>query len=83
MSHNTFGQMFRVTTFGESHGPAIGCVVDGCPPGLALDRSDIQVSRQAPASPTSRRSAASQTVRVLSGVFADDGRQVTTGTPIG
>ena len=42
MSHNTFGHLFRVTTFGESHGPAIGCVVDGCPPLLALDEADIQ-----------------------------------------
>ena len=42
MSHNTFGHLFRVTTFGESHGPAIGCVVDGCPPGIALTEADIQ-----------------------------------------
>ena len=43
MSHNTFGHLFRFTTFGESHGPAIGCVVDGCPPGIALSEADIQV----------------------------------------
>ena len=43
MSHNTFGHLFRVTTWGESHGPAIGCVVDGCPPGLALAAGDIQL----------------------------------------
>ncbi len=42
MSHNTFGHLFRVTTFGESHGPAIGCVVDGCPPRIALTEADIQ-----------------------------------------
>ena len=43
MSHNTFGHLFRMTTWGESHGPAIGCVVDGCPPGVALTEADIQV----------------------------------------
>ena len=43
MSHNSFGHLFRFTTFGESHGPAIGCVVDGCPPGIALSEVDIQV----------------------------------------
>ena len=42
MSFNTFGHLFRVTTFGESHGPALGCVVDGCPPGIALTEADIQ-----------------------------------------
>jgi chorismate synthase len=42
MSHNTFGHLFRVTTWGESHGPALGCVVDGCPPGLQLTEADIQ-----------------------------------------
>ena len=42
MSHNTFGHLFRVTTWGESHGPAIGCVVDGCPPGIPLTEADIQ-----------------------------------------
>jgi len=42
MSHNTFGHLFRVTTWGESHGPAIGCVVDGCPPGMELSAADIQ-----------------------------------------
>ena len=50
MSHNTFGHLFRVTTFGESHGPAIGCVVDGCPPGIPLTEADIQhLSRRAAA----------------------------------
>ena len=42
MSHNTFGHLFRVTTWGESHGPALGCVVDGCPPGIALTEADVQ-----------------------------------------
>ena len=42
MSYNSFGHLFRITTFGESHGPAIGCVVDGCPPGIALTEADIQ-----------------------------------------
>ena len=48
MSHNTFGHLFRVTTFGESHGPAIGCVVDGCPPGIALTEADIQADLDKP-----------------------------------
>ena len=43
MSHNTFGHLFRLTTFGESHGPAIGCVIDGCPPGLEIEASEIRV----------------------------------------
>ncbi len=86
MSHNTFGHLFRVTTWGESHGPAIGCVVDGCPPGIPLTNEDIQVflDKRRPAQSrftTQRREP--DTVRILSGVFADDaGKQVTTGTPI-
>ena len=81
MSGNTFGTLFCVTSFGESHGPAIGCVVDGCPPGLALDVADIQreLDRRKPG--TSRHVTQrheSDTVEILSGVF--DGR--TTGTPI-
>jgi chorismate synthase len=81
MSHNTFGHLFRVTTFGESHGPAIGCVVDGCPPGLAIDEAIIQadLDRRRPGTSafvTQRREP--DQVRILSGVF--DGR--TTGTPI-
>jgi chorismate synthase len=86
MSHNTFGHMFRVTTWGESHGSAIGCVVDGCPPGIPLTVEDIQVflDKRRPAQSrftTQRREP--DTVRLLSGVFADDaGKQVTTGTPI-
>jgi len=78
---NTFGQLFTVTTFGESHGPAIGCVVDGCPPGLALSEADIQhdLDRRRPG--TSRHVTQRQEpdrVEILSGVF--EGR--TTGTPI-
>src|ERR671939_1699868 len=86
MSHNTFGHLFRVTTFGESHGPALGCVVDGCPPLIPLEAADIQaeLDRRRPGQSrftTQRREP--DAVRILSGVFADDaGRQVTTGTPI-
>jgi len=81
MSGNTTGQLFRVTSFGESHGPAIGCVVDGCPPGLALCEADIQrdLDRRRPGTSrhvTQRREP--DAVEILSGVF--DGR--TTGTPI-
>ena len=87
MSHNTFGHLFRVTTWGESHGPALGCVVDGCPPGLKLTEAEIQhwLDRRRPGSSrfvTQRREP--DQVRILSGVFSDeqtDG-QVTTGTPI-
>ncbi len=81
MSGNTLGKLFCVTSFGESHGPAIGCVIDGCPPGLALDAADIQrdLDRRKPGTSrhvTQRRE--SDTVEILSGVF--EGR--TTGTPI-
>jgi chorismate synthase len=87
MSHNTFGHLFRVTTFGESHGPAIGCVVDGCPPGLSLTAEDIQqdLERRRPGQSrfTTQRQEPDQ-VRILSGVFNNDsGHQVTTGTSIG
>jgi chorismate synthase len=86
MSHNTFGQLFRVTTWGESHGPAIGAVVDGCPPGIPLAESDIQVhlDRRRPGQSrfTTQRQEADE-VKILSGVFQDaSGKQVTTGTPI-
>jgi chorismate synthase len=87
MSHNTFGHLFRVTTWGESHGPALGCVVDGCPPGLPLTAADIQVWLDKRRPGTSRFVTQRQEpdqVRILSGVFEDartDG-QVTTGTPI-
>jgi chorismate synthase len=81
MSFNTFGHLFRVTTWGESHGPAIGATIDGCPPGIPVDASDIQVwlDRRKPGQSkytTQRREA--DEVEILSGVF--DG--VTTGTPI-
>ncbi len=87
MSHNTFGHLFRVTTFGESHGPAIGCVVDGCPPMITLSESDLQgwLDKRRPGQSrfTTQRREPDQ-VRILSGVFEDDatGEQVTTGTPI-
>lgn len=87
MSHNTFGHLFRVTTWGESHGPAIGCVVDGCPPGLPLTESFVQgfLDKRRPGTSrfvTQRREP--DTVKILSGVFEDDrtGGPVTTGTPI-
>jgi chorismate synthase len=87
MSFNTFGHLFRVTTFGESHGPAIGCVVDGCPPGIPLSASDIQPyldKRRPGQSRFTTQRQEPDTVKILSGVFADEatGRQVTTGTPI-
>jgi chorismate synthase len=87
MSFNTFGHMFRVTTFGESHGVAIGCVVDGCPPLLPLTEADIQrdLDRRRPGQSrfTTQRQEA-DVVRILSGVMAhpETGVQVTTGTPI-
>ena len=87
MSFNTFGHFFRVTTFGESHGPAIGCVVDGCPPRIALSEADIQpyLDRRRPGQSrfTTQRQEP-DTVKILSGVFIDEatGTQVTTGTPI-
>jgi chorismate synthase len=81
MSHNTFGHLFRVTTWGESHGPAIGCVVDGCPPRLPLSEADLQpwLDRRRPGQSkfTTQRQEPDQ-VRILSGVFEG----VTTGTPI-
>lgn len=87
MSHNSFGHLFRFTTFGESHGVAIGCVIDGCPPGLHLTESDIQgfLDKRKPGQSkyTTQRQEADQ-VKILSGVFEDDrtNGQVTTGTPI-
>ena len=81
MSHNTFGHLFRVTTWGESHGPAIGCVVDGCPPRIPLSEADIQpfLDRRRPGQSrfTTQRQEPDQ-VRILSGVFEG----LTTGTPI-
>ena len=81
MAGNSFGQLFRITTFGESHGEAIGCIIDGCPPGLALSADDIQpdLDRRKPGTSrhvTQRREA--DRVEILSGVF--EGK--TTGTPI-
>ncbi|GAN53258.1 chorismate synthase [Tanticharoenia sakaeratensis] len=81
MSDNSFGHLFRVTTWGESHGPAIGCVVDGCPPRIPLSEADIQpfLDRRRPGQSkfTTQRREADQ-VRILSGVFEG----MTTGTPI-
>ncbi len=82
MSGNTFGQLFRVTTFGESHGLAMGAIVDGCPPGMALAEADIQpdLDRRRPGrSRYTTQRKESDLVRILSGVFAG----CTTGTPIG
>src|SRR6185369_786587 len=86
MSHSTFGHLFRVTTWGESHGPAIGCVVDGCPPGIPISDAEIQADldkrRPGQSRFTTQRKEPDQ-VRILSGVFTDEaGEQVTTGTPI-
>ena len=86
MSHNTFGHLFRVTTFGESHGPALGCIVDGCPPLIPLEARDIQgfLDRRRPGQSrfTTQRQEP-DAVRILSGVFADaQGVVVTTGAPI-
>jgi chorismate synthase len=86
MSHNTFGHLFRVTTWGESHGPALGCVVDGCPPGIRFTREDIQadLDRRRPGKSrfvTQRREP--DEVRILSGVLEqEDGSLLTTGTPV-
>ncbi len=82
MAGNTFGRVFTVTSFGESHGPALGCVVDGCPPGLALTETDLQSDVERRRSGTSQFTSQRRepdTVRILSGVF--EGK--TTGTPIG
>ncbi|MGJ4946137.1 chorismate synthase [Bradyrhizobium sp. HKCCYLS1011] len=87
MSFNTFGHMFRITTFGESHGVAIGCVVDGCPPRIPLTAEEIQrdLDRRRPGQSrfTTQRQEPDQ-VKILSGVMAhpESGAQVTTGTPI-
>ena len=87
MSHNTFGHLFRVTTFGESHGRAIGCVVDGTPPRIALSEADIQPyldKRRPGQSRFTTQRQEPDAVKILSGVFVDEasGAQVTTGTPI-
>ncbi|XHB98573.1 chorismate synthase [Nitratireductor sp. ac15] len=87
MSHNTFGHLFRVTTWGESHGPAIGCVVDGCPPGIRFTQADIQaeLDRRRPGQSrfvTQRREP--DAVKILSGVLPeeDGATLITTGTPV-
>ncbi len=81
MSSNTFGKLFSVTTFGESHGPAIGCVIDGCPPGLAISaeafRTDLDRRATGRSRYTSQRHEADQ-VEILSGVY--EGKP--TGTPM-
>ena len=87
MSHNTFGHLFRVTTWGESHGPALGCVVDGTPPGISLTEADIQPwmdKRRPGTSKFVTQRQETDVVRILSGVFSDEhtAGQVTTGTPI-
>ena len=88
MSHNTFGHLFRLTTFGESHGPAIGAIVDGCPAGIAPTEADLQPFLDKRRPGTSRHVTPRQEpdqVKILSGVFEDERTkgQVTTGTPIG
>ena len=82
MAGNTFGQIFTVTTFGESHGPAIGCIIDGCPPGMTLSAADLQTDQDRRKPGTSRhvtQRREGDEVEILSGVF--EGK--TTGTPIG
>jgi len=86
MSHNSFGHLFRITTWGESHGPAIGCVIDGCPPGLPITQAEIQAyldKRKPGQSKYTTQRKEPDTVEILSGVFENEGgEQVTTGTPI-
>lgn len=87
MSYNSFGHMFRVTTFGESHGPSLGAIIDGCPAGISVSEVDIQkdLDRRRPGQSrfTTQRQEA-DLVSIQSGVFVDEssGKQVTTGTPI-
>ena len=82
MSGNSFGHLFKFTTFGESHGPAIGCIIDGCPPNIPLTEKDIQkwLDRRKPGQSrfTTQRQEADE-IKILSGVFEG----TTTGTPIG
>ena len=87
MSFNTFGRVFRITTWGESHGPAIGVVIDGCPPGLALTEADIQAALDLRKPGTSKfvtQRREPDAVKILSGVFEDErtGGPRTTGAPI-
>ena len=85
MSHNSFGHLFRFTTWGESHGPSIGCVIDGTPPRIELSENDIQkfLDKRKPGQSkfTSPRKESDE-VKILSGVIVEDGRKLTTGTPI-
>jgi chorismate synthase len=85
MSHNTFGHLFRVTTWGESHGPALGCVIDGCPPGIKFTLEDIQkyLDKRRPGQSrfTTQRQEPDQ-VKILSGVLEESDGYITTGTPI-
>ena len=81
MSGNTFGKLFSITTFGESHGEAIGCVIDGCPPGLKIEEKDIQkdLDRRKPGqSKYTTQRKEDDKVKILSGIFEGQ----TTGTPI-
>ena len=85
MSHNSFGHLFRVTTWGESHGPAIGCVVDGCPPGISLTEADLQPWLDARRPGTSRfvtQRREPDAAKILSGTYDDGDGPVTTGAPI-
>jgi chorismate synthase len=87
MSHNTFGHLFRLTTWGESHGEAIGCVVDGCPPGIEITEAEIQTfldKRRPGQSRYTTQRKEPDAVKIMSGVFEDEtsGKQVTTGAPI-
>ncbi|MEO0400234.1 MAG: chorismate synthase [Pseudomonadota bacterium] len=87
MSDNSFGRLFKVTTWGESHGPALGCVIDGCPPGVRLDAANIQAALDKRKPGTSKfvtQRKEPDAVKILSGVFEDDRTdgQVTTGAPI-
>ncbi|MEM6413799.1 MAG: chorismate synthase [Pseudomonadota bacterium] len=87
MSHNSFGHLFRVTTWGESHGPALGCVIDGCPPGIRLEPGDIQAAldkRKPGGSKFVTQRKEPDAVKILSGIFEDERTDgpVTTGTPI-
>jgi len=87
MSHNTFGHLFRVTTWGESHGPALGCVIDGAPPRIPLKAEDIQVwldKRKPGQSRFTTQRREPDAVKILSGTFQDEqtGGELTTGTPI-
>ncbi len=85
MSHNTFGHLFRVTTWGESHGPAIGCVIDGCPPNIALSEADLQLWLDQRRPGTSRfvtQRREPDRAEILSGTYDTGSGPVTTGAPV-